>query len=195
MWAATNWVGLFALGFASVLAVTSNDWSQRLLGRSWKFLQRQAYTLFVLVWLHTAAFVVIGTGHGAAMWVWLFWAITGAAVIAQLAGFVHTAVARRAPSQHRVPPKSTSPTVDGKVRALRWTAVLAIWIVFILGSWSLTTVTAAADAEEERTRTALCARLDKLQGMPLTADIRSELEALLPEDESPDNLNEYLETC
>ena len=53
---AANWVGLLALGYALVLAATSNDWSQRRLGRGWKFIQRQAYTLFVLVFLHTGRF-------------------------------------------------------------------------------------------------------------------------------------------
>lgn len=195
MWAATNWVGLFALAFASVLAATSNDWSQRLLGRSWKFLQRQAYNLFVLVWLHTAAFVVIGVGHGASMWAWLFWAVTGAAVIAQLAGFVHTAIARRPPSQHRVPPKASQTTNNGRIRALRWTGVLAIWVVFTVGSWSLATTQSGEEAEEEAAKSALCERVNDLFGLPITSDIRTELETLLPEGESPDSLNEYLETC
>lgn len=195
MWAATNWVGLFAFAFASILAATSNDWSQRLLGRSWKFLQRQAYTLFVLVWLHTAAFVVIGAGHGASMWVWLFWAVTGAAVITQLAGFVHTVIARRPPSQHRVPPKASQTTNDNRARALKWTGVLAIWIVFTVGSWSLATTPSAEESDEEAATEALCERVNDLFGMPITSDIRNELETLLPESESPDSLNEYLEAC
>jgi hypothetical protein len=33
LWSAANWVGLFALGYVLVLAATSNDFSQRLLGR------------------------------------------------------------------------------------------------------------------------------------------------------------------
>jgi sulfoxide reductase heme-binding subunit YedZ len=70
MWDAANWVGVVALGYALVLAATSNDWSQRKLGRGWKFLQRQAYTLFALAWLHTAAFVRFGAGHGAALFTW-----------------------------------------------------------------------------------------------------------------------------
>jgi DMSO/TMAO reductase YedYZ heme-binding membrane subunit len=45
LWTAANWVGLFALGYALILAATSNDSSQRLLGRGWKFTQRQTYTL------------------------------------------------------------------------------------------------------------------------------------------------------
>jgi sulfoxide reductase heme-binding subunit YedZ len=42
MWDAANWVGLLALAYGLVLAATSNDWSQRRLGRGWKFVQRQA---------------------------------------------------------------------------------------------------------------------------------------------------------
>ena len=60
---AANWVGLIALGYALVLAATSNDWSQRRLGRGWKLLHIQTYTLFLLVVLHTATYVVLGLGH------------------------------------------------------------------------------------------------------------------------------------
>jgi sulfoxide reductase heme-binding subunit YedZ len=62
-WKAANWVGLVALGYAVVLAATSNDFSQRRLGRGWKFLQRQAYTLFVLSWLHTAGWLLFSYPH------------------------------------------------------------------------------------------------------------------------------------
>ncbi|MBG7605272.1 MAG: ferric reductase-like transmembrane domain-containing protein [Actinobacteria bacterium] len=105
MWDAANWVGVVALGYALVLAATSNDWSQRKLGRGWKFLQRQTYTLFVLAWLHTAAFVVLGAGHAVTLFTWLFWSVTTVAVVFQLAGFVHTVRAPRGPSPYRAPPK------------------------------------------------------------------------------------------
>lgn len=40
---AANWVGTVALGYALVLAAISNDWSERKLGRGWKFLQRHLH--------------------------------------------------------------------------------------------------------------------------------------------------------
>jgi DMSO/TMAO reductase YedYZ heme-binding membrane subunit len=70
MWDASNWVGALALAYALVLVATSNDLSQRWLGSGWKFIQRQAYTLFVLAWLHTAAFVLLDTGHGSSFSTW-----------------------------------------------------------------------------------------------------------------------------
>lgn len=53
-----NLVGVIALLYIVLLAVTSSDWSTRLLGSSaWKFVQQRSYTLFVLVGLHTAFFL------------------------------------------------------------------------------------------------------------------------------------------
>lgn len=196
MWVAASWLGIGALAYAVVLTATSNDWSQRLLGRSWKFLQRQVYTLFVLTWLHTSAYLFFRAGHDAQMPIWLFWAATGAAVVAQFAGFAHTVLARRPPSPHRVPPK---PPADGprnrRRTGLTWAGVAVIWAVFILGTWLLATVESAEAAEEESIRTPLCERFDELQGMPLTADIRNELEAFIPPDAPPGSLGEYLENC
>ena len=193
MWAATNWVGLFALGFASVLAVTSNDLSQRLLGRSWKFLQRQAYTLFVLVWLHTAAFVVIGAGHGASMWTWLFWAVTGAAVVAQLAGFGHTVLARRTPSEHRVPPKRGGDDSGDGMRLVRWVIVIAMWTAFITGSWMLSTY---EDAREADRHAQMCDRYEELGRPVMSQQIREELEQILgPDGEHGALISEELERC
>lgn len=52
-----NIIGLVALLYAAVLFITSNDIAQGILGRGWKFLQQQSYTLFVLVLLHVALFL------------------------------------------------------------------------------------------------------------------------------------------
>lgn len=133
---ASNMVGLLALGFALVLAATSNDWSQRLLGRGWKFVQRQTYTLFVLVWLHAAVWIVLGDGAG---WTW-FWTSTALAVIAQFAGFVHTVRSSRGPSPQRAPAKVRQQ--DSSLVALRvakWVGVTALWGVLIMASLLLST--------------------------------------------------------
>lgn len=58
--ALANAVGVLALLFGAVLAITSNDISQRLLGTSvWKFLQQGAYVLWWLVVMHTAYFLFV----------------------------------------------------------------------------------------------------------------------------------------
>jgi DMSO/TMAO reductase YedYZ heme-binding membrane subunit len=82
---AANWVGLVALGYALALVVTSNDFSRRLLRRGWKFVQRQAYPLFVLTWLHTAGSILIDGYNGQSFIPW-FWGFTLMAVLAQFAG-------------------------------------------------------------------------------------------------------------
>ncbi len=71
-----------ALGYALVLAATSNDFSQRRLGRGWRFLQRQAYTLFVLSWLHTAGWLLFSYPHSPGFIPW-FLTFTTVAVVAQ----------------------------------------------------------------------------------------------------------------
>ena len=136
LWSAANWVGLFALGYALVLAATSNDFSQRLLGRGWKFTQRQAYTLFVLVWRHTAAFVVdLDRFPPAFTW---FWMLTILVVVAQMSGFVHTVRSTRGPSPLRAPNKSrAASTKAASAVAVKWVAVVALWGLLIIGIYPL----------------------------------------------------------
>lgn len=192
MWAATNWVGALALGYALVLAATSNDWSQRKLRRGWKFLQRQAYTLFVLTWLHTAAFVLIGAGHGALLSAWLFLGVAAAAMLAQFAGFVHTVRAPRGPSPHRAPPKIDTGSSDAvSMRTARWLGVVALWSSVIVGSWAL----AHVPSLEERQLARLCERYAELGGLPM-AEIREELMEVAPDDVGPGApLSEWLLAC
>ncbi|MGI9584437.1 MAG: hypothetical protein ACR2N7_02490 [Acidimicrobiia bacterium] len=186
MWTAAWWVGLFALGYALVLAATSNTWSQRKLGRGWKFVQRQAYTLFLLTWLHTAAYVLLGAGHGAYLAVWLFWGLTAVVVLSQFAGFVHTVRSTRGPSPHRVPPKA-----DVRLGAARWVWIVAMWGALIMGSWLLN----HAETAEERQVALLCERYDELSGSPMS-EIRDELLEVAPDDVGPGApLSEWLDMC
>jgi sulfoxide reductase heme-binding subunit YedZ len=191
LWGAANWVGLIALGYGLILAAISNDLSQRWLGRGWKFVQRQAYTLFVLVWLHTAAFVLLDAGHGSSFLLW-FWAFTAMAVVAQFAGFVHTVRSRRGPSPQRAPTKVGPATQTiAAIGAARWVAVVALWVGLILGSWLLAT----AESNEEKQVTLLCERYDELSGSPM-AEIRDQLMQVAPEDDGPGTpLGEWLELC
>jgi methionine sulfoxide reductase heme-binding subunit len=56
----SNAIGILALVYGLVLAVASNDWSQRVLsGSVWKFLQQSAYVLWMLIVIHTAYFLYL----------------------------------------------------------------------------------------------------------------------------------------
>ncbi len=58
--ALANVLGIVALLYGLVLASTSNDLSQRVLrGSTWKFVQRGAYVLWILVLLHTGYFLYL----------------------------------------------------------------------------------------------------------------------------------------
>lgn len=53
-----NVIGIIALVYGMVLALVSNNWSQRLLsGPVWKFLQQGAYIFWMLTIIHTAYFL------------------------------------------------------------------------------------------------------------------------------------------
>ena len=55
-----NALGILALLYGFVLAITSNNLSQRILGNSvWKYLQQGAYVLWWLVVAHTAYFLFV----------------------------------------------------------------------------------------------------------------------------------------
>ena len=55
-----NAIGIAALLYGIVLALSSNDRSQKLLGGSvWKFLQQSAYVLWALALVHTAYFLYL----------------------------------------------------------------------------------------------------------------------------------------
>ena len=136
-WNAANWVGLVALAYALALAATSNDFSQRRLGRGWKFLQRQAYTLFVLAWLHTAGWLLFSLPHSPTFIPW-FLAFTAVAVVAQFAGFVHTVRSSRGPSPQRAPAKTRATTsTAASVPVIKGAAIAALWGGFIIGVYLL----------------------------------------------------------
>ena len=58
--ALANIIGIIGVVYGIVLAVASNDWSQRLLsGSVWKFLQQSAYVMWMLIVVHTAYFMYL----------------------------------------------------------------------------------------------------------------------------------------
>ena len=194
MSAAANWAGLIALGAAMVLAATSNDWSQRRLGRGWKFVHQQAYTVFVLTWLHIAAFVLLRSGgmyHQPRLSASLLWGITLAVVLAQFVGFVRTVRARRASAPSPRSNKIVDVESAGPQRqTLRWAGVVALWSAVVLSAW-LPTV---PPTEEERQIAALCARYDELRDRPFK-EIRAELAELAPSDDQGAYVEEWLTFC
>lgn len=194
MSAAANWAGLIALGAAMVLAATSNDWSQRRLGRGWKFVHQQAYTVFVLTWLHIAAFVLLRSGgmyHQPRLSASLLWGITLAVVLAQFVGFVRTVRARRASAPSPRSNKILDVESAGPQRqTLRWAGVVALWSAVVLSAW-LPTV---PPTEEERQIAALCARYDELRDRPFK-EIRAELAELAPSDDQGAYVEEWLTFC
>jgi len=55
-----NVIGIIALFYGLVLAVSSSNWSQRVLsGPVWKFLQQSSYVLWILIVVHTAYFLYL----------------------------------------------------------------------------------------------------------------------------------------
>ncbi len=88
--AIANWTGLIALLYALILTLTSNDFTQRYLGRGWKFLQQQSYTLFVLVLLHTAIFLYLVFDEREDAIRPLFIVVAFFALILQAAGYLYT---------------------------------------------------------------------------------------------------------
>ncbi len=55
-----NIIGIIGIAYGAVLALSSSDWCQRLLGGpTWKFLQQGAYVLWMLIVVHTAYFLYI----------------------------------------------------------------------------------------------------------------------------------------
>lgn len=55
-----NIIGIIGLVYGAVLALSSSDWCQRVLGGpTWKFLQQGAYVLWMLIVVHTAYFLYI----------------------------------------------------------------------------------------------------------------------------------------
>lgn len=87
-----NWIGLLAIAYAVVLTITSNDIAQRILGKGWKFLQQQSYTLFVLVAFHTVIYLYLvfepgeELGHFRPVFIWASF-IT---IVMQAAGYLLT---------------------------------------------------------------------------------------------------------
>ncbi|MFQ5616834.1 MAG: ferric reductase-like transmembrane domain-containing protein [Anaerolineales bacterium] len=89
-YATSNYVGLIALLYTIVLGITSNDVSQRLLGKGWKFLQQQTYTLFILIVIHTAVFLYLVFPEIAGKIAPVFWIFTFLAAGLQLGGYMRT---------------------------------------------------------------------------------------------------------
>jgi DMSO/TMAO reductase YedYZ heme-binding membrane subunit len=140
--AAANWVGLVALAYALALAATSNRFAQRRLGRGWKFLQQQAYTLFVLAVLHVAGFLYLAydSPGGFKWWFWTFAALT---VTAQFAGYVRTVWTSKGPAPERIPRTRKRGSVAARTAVAKGTVIAALWIVLVARVYTMGTSSAA----------------------------------------------------
>ncbi len=87
-----NWVGLGAFLYAFVLALTSNDLSQRWLKVGWKHLQRKSYTMFALTAAHALGFyyLVYQPRGRMAVTFYVIVGTIGAVWLAQTAGYLYT---------------------------------------------------------------------------------------------------------
>jgi len=97
-----NVIGLIALFYGMILALSSSNWSQRVLGgQVWKFLQQSSYVLWMLIVTHTAYFLYLHFQDfhrrvPEPNWAQVPFAIlVGAVVLLQLAAFIKTWKSRR----------------------------------------------------------------------------------------------------
>jgi len=109
-----NTLGIIALFYGLTLALTSNDWSQRLLGGpTWKFLQQSSYILWMLIVVHTAYFLYFHflsyhRSTPAPNILQIPFAVLVASVLSlQTAAFFKTWRLRKSPSQPAVQGKNT----------------------------------------------------------------------------------------
>ncbi len=100
-----NVIGLIALVYGIVLAVSSSNWSQRVLGGPvWKFLQQSSYVLWMLIVVHTAYFLYLHFQdyHKSVPdpnWAqWPFAVLVGGVLLLQIGAFVKTWRSRRGTS-------------------------------------------------------------------------------------------------
>jgi sulfoxide reductase heme-binding subunit YedZ len=61
------WLGAAAASCITLLAITSNNLSQKLLGRYWTYLHRSVYIAFILAILHTLLIEKADTPHFSAI--------------------------------------------------------------------------------------------------------------------------------
>ncbi|NOZ33007.1 MAG: hypothetical protein GXP01_08045 [Alphaproteobacteria bacterium] len=108
-----NIIGIIAMLYGIVLALSSSNWSQRMLGGPvWKFLQQSAYVLWMLIVVHTAYFLYIHFQDfhrptPEPNWAQIPFAIlVGVVVVLQLAAFLKTWKSRR----NRAAPDQVSAT-------------------------------------------------------------------------------------
>ena len=90
VFAAANWVGVIALAYLVVLALTSNNFSQRLLGKGWKLLQQQTYTLFILTIVHAGLLVHLAYHQKETAFLPVFWTAAIGTAALQIAGYWKT---------------------------------------------------------------------------------------------------------
>lgn len=191
-WDAANMAGWLAFAAALVLAATSNDVSHRWLGRGWKFVQRQAYTLFVLAVLHSVVWLEWFNADWIIPTDW-FWYLAAAVVLVQFAGFWHTILAARGPSPPRAPARQRFHWEGAWARAGKWMVVVVLWGGMLL--YPTVDLGSESELSEEEQLVLLCERYEELRALPL-GEIQDELMEVAPDDVGPGApLREWLEVC
>jgi DMSO/TMAO reductase YedYZ heme-binding membrane subunit len=170
---AANAVGWLAFVVSLVLAVISNDVSHRLLGRGWKFAQRQAYTLFVLTVLHSVPWLEWMNADYVIATEW-FWWLAALVVLLQFTGFWHTVLGTRGPSPRRAPARRRFEWEGVWVGATKWLVVGVLWG----GMFLYPTLDLGSGSDlSEGDLAALCATYDEagIEGLAeaLPEDVRS----------------------
>lgn len=168
---AANSVGWLAFVVVLVLVATSNDLSHRVLGRGWKFVQRQAYTLFVLTVMHSVVWLEWFNPDWVIPTEW-FWSFSALVVFFQFAGFWHTVFATRGPSPQRAPSRQRPTRMGAYAGAGKWLAVVILWGGLTLGSYSLATADRVELSDDQISQ--FCARWEQTG--------RAGLEGYVPEE-------------
>ena len=156
--ALSNLVGVLAFLIMLVLLITSNNLSMRYLkGKSWKFVQRFNYLLFILVAVHTIGYLVLNLREG--FFTFLLTALVIFTIIAQLVGIIITIqregiqAKEAAAKQMKKTPTLTEDDLEQNRLARRRFLVLA-GVTLVAGLGSSAALAAAIVKENDTTVTA-----------------------------------------
>lgn len=143
----SNILGVLALLIMLVLLITSNNLSMRYLkGKSWKFLQRFNYPLFILTIAHTIGYIVLNSRES--FFTFLLTALVFFTILAQLIGIIITVqregnqAKEEAATQAKRTPSLNQDDVDQNLVARRRFLVLA-GVTLVAGIGSSASLSAA----------------------------------------------------
>ena len=153
--ALSNVIGVLAFLIMLVLLVTSNNLSMRYLkGKSWKFVQRFNYPLFIVVVVHTIGYVVLNVRES--VFTFLLVALVIFTILAQLIGIMitvqregHQAREAAAKQTGRTPTLTEDDLAQNRLARRRFLALAGATLVVGVGSSAA--LTAALGKENNST--------------------------------------------